>query len=269
MKGPRRTPRVADFRHGRPGEWRGRLVATTTVVVLTVGMSGGAIGSAAAQSASSSSPALPSAATLQAALLTADDLGAAFSTPTDTDSTDSGSTSVTGCPALEPLLAGTPGAGQEQQQTSLQAGDQGPFIDEALLAESSTALASGYARDRAAIESCKTLDMTSGGTELDFTLSPIKFAPANSAAVRLDGTYDGVETNGYLAVADIGNVELDYFYLQLDSGSSQLASYFFTEAVSKAQSTLSGGGTAPAPGASPTAPPPPASPVPNQGGIGA
>jgi hypothetical protein len=232
------------------------------------GTQGGAFaGQAAAAAAATAAPAPPDATQLHSALLTAADLGPSFSALTGAGG---GSPStVAGCEALTPLLtgapAGAPNPDEIQQDASLQAGQNGPFIDEALLTEAPAAVAADYARNSAALKSCKAVSLSSGGTTLDFKLSPITFAPAaSSTATRMDGSLDGVEINGYLAVSNLGGVEAEYFYLQFDNGSSQLASHFFTMGVDKARTTLSEGAST-GPGGSPSTEPAP-SPAPSDSG---
>ncbi|HEV2634584.1 MAG TPA: hypothetical protein VGX23_05525 [Actinocrinis sp.] len=249
-----------------PSRW-GRLAVPAAGLVLAAGVPGAALAQddapgAAPAAVPAASPALPSTDTLQAALLTATDLGQTFSTSTDDTATD-GPTTYGGCKALQPLLNGASGTDQTEQGTELQVGDNGPFLTEGLLAETPAKLTADYARDSAALKICKTLSITSDDTTLDFTLSPITFTPGPSAAVRLDGTVNGVQTNGYLAVGNLGDVEVQYFYLQVGSGSSQLASSFFTKAVTKAQSTLA------SPAAGSTGPSPSANPGSASGGVGA
>ena len=273
-----RTSLPADPRSDRPAIRWGRLAAPTAAIFLVAAAQGTAFAQAAttdtpaAQVApAAASPTVPNSTELQAVLLTAADLGPGFSTPTDTSTGDP--STVDGCQDLAPLLTGTPTPGQNQQGTDMQAGDNGPFVNEGLLAEDPSKLSADYARDSAALKSCTSLSITSDGTTLDFKLSPINFAPAAaSTAVRMDGTIDGEETNGYLAVGNLGDVEVEYFFFQFDDGSSQLASYFFTKAMNKAQGTLGssgngspGGGSSP--GGPPTVTPSPAGP--GTGGVSA
>ncbi|MDJ0347095.1 hypothetical protein QMK19_36975 [Streptomyces sp. H10-C2] len=82
------------------------------------------------------------------------------------------------------------------------------------------------------------MTFASDNTTLVFTLSPIRFGGPGATAARLDSTYQGVQVNGYLAVEKLGPVVMVYFFYQVGSGSSQLASQYYRQAVTKAQRVL-------------------------------
>lgn len=263
----------ADARPADKHRYWARLAVPTAALFLAAGTQSGAFAEDAATTdtatataatnptSTTSSPTTPDAAQLQAALLTASDLGPSFSGPSGGSNTASGGpTTVKGCEGLAPLLTGTPSGppppGADQQDTSLQGGQNGPFVNEALITEPSSNLTSDYAKYSAALKSCTAMSVSADGTTFDFKVSPINFSSgdAPATAARIDATSDGVEVNGYLAVSNLGGVEVEYFYLQVGSGSSQLASLYFTKAVEKATTTLgaaaggnSGGGAPAAP----------------------
>ncbi|WP_157537215.1 hypothetical protein [Kitasatospora azatica] len=197
--------------------------------------------SAAGSSApATASTALLTAAQLQAALLTAGELGPAFAASSSaSDTTGTGGSSVTGCEPLASMLNGTASTTQQvQQDVLLTAGSTGPFVQESLLTETPAALTTDYAQARAALTSCHTLTFPTGAEPLTFTLSPINFGGPGSAAARMDATYRGVQVNGYLAIDRLGPVALTYAYFQIGSGSSQLASAYYTQAVNKIHQAL-------------------------------
>jgi len=182
----------------------------------------------------STAPSLPTAAQLKSALLSSGDLGTGFAT----ESTGSGTSSVTGCQGIADLLNGTARNRQTEQETSLAAGQTGPFVDEVLMTEPAQALSQDYARDQTTLTTCRTLAVSDGSTTISLALSPIHFGGPGATSVQLDGTLDGVEVNGYITVDRLGSVELGLIYFQIASGSSQLASYYVTLAVAKARSAL-------------------------------
>ena len=89
-----------------------------------------------------------------------------------------------------------------------------------------------------AMKSCKHMEIDSNGETFTLTLSPIAFGGPKSAAVRMDGTLQGVQIDAYLAIDRVGPAELAYFFLQVGSGSSQVASFYFRLADAKAQQQL-------------------------------
>jgi hypothetical protein len=189
---------------------------------------------------------------LQAALLAPADMGSAFvrqsaSGPANGsggpggsgNSAGPGSTTVTGCPQLQALLSAGASTSATDQGVTYQAGGYGPTVAESLITASPTQLAHTYSDDRSALASCKHLEITTGGSTLALTLTPITFGGPQSAAVRMDGTLQGVQIDSYLAIDRAGPAELAYFFLQVGSGSSQVASYYFRVADAKAQHALS------------------------------
>jgi len=195
--------------------------------------------SAATSNASSPTPTLPTSAQLKAALLTAAELGPGFAASTSSSSsTQTGGTTISGCPALAALINGSPSAGQTSQEAEFTADDTGPYVGESLMTEPAAALDTDYAKTKAALTSCTSLSITSGGVAADFTLTPIQFGDPGAAAVRMDATIQGVQVNGYLALQRLGSVALTFYYFQLASGSSQTAYQYYTQAVTKARSVL-------------------------------
>lgn len=182
------------------------------------------------------SPSLPTSAQMAAALLTASDLGPAFTPPTDADGSDD--STVTGCESPTNLLDAPPNAHRTRVQADFTAGALGPVVAESLTTGNQTALARDYNRVRTALAQCCSLTFASSETALTFALSPINFGGPGATAVRMDSTYQGVEVNGYLAVDRIGPVVFAYVYFHVGSGSSQLASHFYTKAVAKVQRVL-------------------------------
>lgn len=208
--------------------------------------------SAAASSPSASPPTVPahvtgppSAAQLKAALLAPTDMGSSFTQEPmqgalggASGSGSSGSTSVIGCPQLRvPLSAGATTSATDQGIV-FQAGQTGPVVAESLITAPAAQLDHAYADDKAALQSCTHLQISSNGTSITLTLSPLTFGGPQSAAVRMDGTVQGVQVNAYLAIDHVGPAELTYFFLQVESGSSQLASYYFRLADAKAQQLI-------------------------------
>jgi hypothetical protein len=99
-------------------------------------------------------------------------------------------------------------------------------------------LAADYAQSVKDLRSCQSLTISSEGISLTFSLTQMNFGPAGSPAARMDGEYKGVQTNGYLATQLVHTAGLLFFYFQIGSGSSQEASSIYSQAVSKATSTL-------------------------------
>lgn len=182
----------------------------------------------------------PSAAQLQAALLSPTDVGPHFTAqPTDSSSPSANaSTTVTGCAQLSALLGAQSTNNLTEQQVNYQAGDTGPFLNEVLATGPTAVVNADYAAVKSALDTCKSLTIDSGGTTIAFTLTPMNFAPAPAAAVRMDATYQGVQVNGYLAVDHVGAAELGFLYIQVGSGSSQSAAALFKQADTKAHQHL-------------------------------
>jgi hypothetical protein len=199
----------------------------------------GATAGAAAASASAR-PGIPSAARLRAALLAPGDMGSAFAeqpavTPTGGATGRSGGTdTASGCPQLQILFTVGKSVSATDQGVTYQAGEVGPIVGESLITAQPKALAAAYADDRAALETCKHLAVNADGETLALTLTPITFGGPRSAAVRMDGTLEGVQVDAYMAIDDVGPAELAYFYLQVGSGSSQVAMYYYGAADAKA-----------------------------------
>ncbi|MEY9843636.1 hypothetical protein [Streptacidiphilus sp. MAP5-3] len=250
----------------------GLALAVSTVLAALAGCSASSqgalgIGDAAAGATPSPSQSLPGADSLQAALLSPDDLGANFSVePSDSSSpslnTGKGSGSgngATGCKQLSNLINGspqnggsspsssptsspgsTPGANQGgEAQVLLNGGQVGPFVGEFLSARPQHVLDTTYPQVKNALSSCKNLNLSAGGTTIDFALSPVDFGSPGSVARRMDGTVQGVTVNGYFVVDRLNsNVAMVYLYIQVGATSSQSAYAYYQIAVSKAQDVL-------------------------------
>lgn len=198
-------------------------------------------GAAPAMSApSSSDPGAPTAAQMQAALLTAADVGPPFTPETSTGGT--AATTVTGCQPLADMLNAPSGTDGTRVEAEFTAGDQGLYLAETLTtAADQVALANGYEQLRAAVAQCRSLTFQSeGSAALTFDGTPMNFGGPGSAALRLDGTYQGIQINGYIAVEKIGPVILGYVYFQVASGSSQLAVAYYAQAAAKARPLATG-----------------------------
>lgn len=178
---------------------------------------------------------LPSTDTLKTALLTSKDLGGGFTSSTS-DTTDSDST-VTGCGPLAKLM-NAPGDSSDQAAAAFTAGETGPFVGEAIAAEPSNTFDKDYSELVGAVKSCGSLSFNTSDGAMRFDLSPINFGGAGSTAVRMDGAVQGIQVNGYLAIDRVENVAIVYYFFQIGSGSSQLASDFYTKADQKAHRVL-------------------------------
>jgi hypothetical protein len=229
----------------RRGGWTCVVGLGTAAALLAAGCAAAEPTARDATPAASTAPAqasgLPSAAQLQAALLAPADMGSAFTrqpTESPSGSGSSSSTTVAGCPQLQFLVSVGAALSPADQGVTYQAGEVGPTIAESLITAPSADLAHAYADDVAAMRSCKHLEVDADGTALPLTLSPITFGSPQSAAVRMDGTLQGVQINAYLALDRIGPTELAYFFLQVGSGSSQVAAYYFRVADAKAEQQL-------------------------------
>lgn len=243
----------------------GLALAVSTVVAALAGCSASSqgtlgLGDAAAAATPSPSQSLPGADSLQAALLSPDDLGANFSIePSDSSSpsvnTGKGSgsgKSATGCEQLSNLINGSPqngtpapsssppGASQgSEAQVLLNGGQVGPFVGEFLTARPQSVLDTSYPQVKNALASCKNLNLSTGGTTVDFRLSPVDFGSPGSVARRMDGTVQGVTVNGYFVVDRLdSNVAMIYLYIQVSNTSSESAYAYYQIAVSKAQDVL-------------------------------
>jgi hypothetical protein len=176
----------------------------------------------------------PDPQSLKSALLTADDLGTSFSVTPKSAGPNGGAGS--GCPALD--AAAGPISGNQAQDVDFTGAEGRVFLTEALAGGTPADVSAAYAKIQSALAACQTWTVTTGGTTVTLTPSPISFGGAGSAAVRLDGTSRGTEVNGYVVVEELGTVLLGYSYFQVGSGSSQLAYYEFTQAQAKAERVL-------------------------------
>lgn len=214
-------------------------------------------------SAPSAGPSIPTGDQLSAALLTASDLGGNFTTAgpssgsgpgsggtSNGGASSSGTTTSSGCPALDGLLnsAGSSFGAGNRAEADFSAGAAGPFLDEVLADSSPSDVNAGYAQLSAALTSCTSWTITSGEVSLTFNFTPITFSPGpDTTAVRLDGTYQGFELNGYIVCEKLSPVVLGYVFFQIGSGSSQVAYADFTQAVAKVEAVLGLGTATPAP----------------------
>jgi hypothetical protein len=170
---------------------------------------------------------------MRAALLTAKDLGPSFS------ASKGDTTTVKGCQPLADMLNSASSGQRAQVQAEFAAEGLGPFLGETLTTRRDQAdLAREYDKTRTALARCRSLSFLSGGTKLTFALSPINFGGPGSAAARLDGTYQDVQINGYLAIDKIGPVVFAYYFFQVESGSSQLAYAYYKQADAKVRRVL-------------------------------
>ena len=202
---------------------------------------GDATTTTAASTTTTTTVTLPTAAELQAALLSQSDLGAPYSAQQSSGASESGSSdqSVSGCPGLSRELnsGSSSQTGLVSDAADFTAGQTGPFVIEQLLTGPPAQFASDYNQSVSDLKSCRNLTLTSGGTKLDFTLTPINFVSGATAA-RMDATYEGVQVNGYIAVQRVGSAGLVFLFFQIGSGSSQEAYTIYTQALKKAQSHL-------------------------------
>ncbi|MFD9129932.1 hypothetical protein [Kitasatospora sp. NPDC059571] len=218
--------------------------ATSAAPVPGAPTASGAAPAPGAPSGSSGVPGRPSADQLREALLTADDLGPAFLQPEDTG--QSGSSTTSGCPALGDLLGGGgDGPGRVQVETELTTTAATPYVGESLTTEDEAALQSEFGRAVQALTTCRSVTFTSPDSSVTFALTPTGLGGPGTSAVRMDGDLDGTPVNGYLAVQRIGPAFLTYWYLQVDSASSQLAADFYQQASDKAAHFLTGAPASP------------------------
>ncbi|MER7707778.1 hypothetical protein ABTX81_33400 [Kitasatospora sp. NPDC097605] len=250
------------------------LSAAAVAGVLTLGATQLAAGSARAPAPASAPPAvaaadgLPTDDQLAAALLTADELGSDYTEiPPDTESpspeagtgavggSGASASPVAGCDALRALLNGTdteesPGAAEPDepsasaenpyQEAQFEGADGYPLVTEWLTAEEPEALAADFDTVNSAFSDCHSITFTDDtGESVTFTVTPLALGDRKDApAIRLDGTLEGVQLNGYLGVERLGDVLLGYGFFQQGSGDSERASLYYRAAVAKAERTL-------------------------------
>jgi hypothetical protein len=211
--------------------------------------SGSAAAGAPSPSPSQTSP-LPSADQLGSALLTADDLGPAFLEPPDEGQPGNSSSTTTGCPALGDLLTGGDGSrpGRVHVETEFTTADATPYVGETLTTEDEAALTAEYGKAVQALTTCRTVTFTGPDGSVTFGLTPTGLGGPGVSAVRMDGDLQGTALNGYLAVERVGPAFLTYWYLQVDSASSQLAAALYRQASDKAAQVLTGATPSPTAG---------------------
>ncbi|MFC5911502.1 hypothetical protein [Streptacidiphilus monticola] len=189
-------------------------------------------------SAASSSPAVISQQQLQSALLTAGDLQSPYSpAPSDTSSPST----VQGCTEMQNLGGAS---GLTKADASFQASDNGPFVEEHLGAGPAATLDAAYTKAAHALQDCSRLTITSGQVRVTLTLTPVNAGGGvASTAKRMDGSYQGVAINGYVALTKLQNAAMLFTFIQVGSTSSQQANAFYQQAVTKADQTLNGSGS--------------------------
>jgi hypothetical protein len=179
---------------------------------------------------------------LSAALLSPADMGSNFRPLPVVDGSAAalgGLTVVTGCPQLGIVQNVGVTLGQEDQGVSYRTADGMPLIGESLRGASGKNLAAAYADDRAALATCRNLNISVRGNAFELKLTHVDLGRVHSAtAVRLDGMIGGVQVDGYLAVDALGPAELAYLFLQVGTGSPQPAVSFFERADDKARHYL-------------------------------
>lgn len=205
---------------------------------------------------------VPTEAKLGAGLLTAGEVGTPYTVETPAEG---GGAKAEGCQELADLENGTAtSSGEVSVARNFTAGPTGPFITETLAAEPVSSFERDLKANTDSLASCKHLKLTEGGDEMSFDLSPVNFAE-DATAMRLDGTYQGIPLNGYIAIQRVDrNVALLFDYLQIGSGSSQEASSVYSLAASKATRALGSDSSATTP---PAEPPPPATPSTGPGDV--
>ena len=77
------------------------------------------------------------------------------------------------------------------------------------------------------------MTVNAGGAPLKLSMTPTDLGVAGSTAVRLTGSFEGVQISGDLAVDQVGQVELGYLFLQIDDASQQQAVAVFKQADAK------------------------------------
>jgi len=172
--------------------------------------------------------------------LTAAEVGPPYTLePSSAASSNSDQMTASGCPGLSREINAGPESGITHAEADFTAGQSGPFFSEVLLTEPPSQLDSDYSQSVKDLASCSNLTLNSAGTSIAFTLTPLNFAPGATGA-RLDGSLQGVQLNGYLAIQRIGQAALLFVYFQIGSGSSQDAYALYTQAAAKAKSALTG-----------------------------
>jgi hypothetical protein len=129
--------------------------------------------------------------------------------------------------------------GQQAASSGFSGGGTGPFVAEGLTTKAPDLLAGDYARTSAALNACRSLTLTTGGTRLRFALTPVAFGGRGTSAARLEARLQGFGVKGYLAMRRFGAVMLSYYFFELGGGSSDVASSYYRQAVAKAGRVLS------------------------------
>ena len=175
---------------------------------------------------------VPTESQLKSGLLTAAEIGAPYKAETASGTSNA---RIGGCEALANLMNDTStNPGEVTATADFTAGESGPFVTQALTAEPVSSFERSLKTVTDALASCAHLTVSEDGTSLSFELTPIHFAEG-ATAKRIDGTYQGIPLNGYLAVERISrNVAMVFFYFQIGSGSSQDAYRVYTLAADKA-----------------------------------
>lgn len=214
---------------------RAVLSGLVAALVLPVGTGVGATPSAAAASGGAVGryERLPTAAELESALLTPEDLGGRATVVAGSGSANA--TTITGCAPLVAVL-NAPGRPRGQARVELATG--GPYLTQALTTKPAARLAADYGRVRDAVRSCRRLTFSSGGTVLDFALRPVRFGGSGVAADRMDAVVQGVPVSGYLAVGRLGPVILGCTSFQVGGNASRLALAFWRAAVDKVRQVI-------------------------------
>lgn len=228
------------------------IIATTLVGTLTLaGCNGGskptstepdrASPSESKAKPSVASPSLPTTAELKAALLKAEDLGPTFSKSASGESEEDESV-FKGCKPLADLLNGSDGTqGDKGNEVEVEFEERGKptFVTEGLVAQQADALATDYAEVKEALASCDSITLVAPEGVIKFSLTAIKFGGADSAGVRMDGEYVGVQLNGYIAIEKLAeNVGIVFGFFQAAEGSSQVAAAFYDRAADNARKSL-------------------------------
>lgn len=129
--------------------------------------------------------------------------------------------------------------GEVGASAQFDAGSTGPFVQQTLVAEPASTFDASLKKAKDEIATCRNLKISADGITLSFDVTPFNFAQGATGAV-LDGTYQGVELNGYLSVARVSNrnIALLFLYFQIGSSSSQNASRIYMLAETKAAQTF-------------------------------
>lgn len=177
----------------------------------------------------------PTDAQLKAALLTAADIGPPYTAQPPSSNDNS---TVSGCAGLsKDFNSQSPTPGETNEEADFQAGNTGPFLLEVLTTEPEPQFDKDYNQAVNDLKACRSFSVTSSGTTLNFSLTPINFADGATAA-RMDGSYKGVQLNGYLAFQKIRHAGLVFVYFQIGNGSSQDAYQIYTNALNKGSADL-------------------------------